>query len=140
VAGVIDSLVLGVAWLIFSFASRKNPIQFPALLDYSSAALLVLLCFIYYFAFEGLFSSTVGKSLVGLMVLEKDGDVCSFQASFRRNLLRFVDWLPFLYILGAIAVVMSTKRQRIGDRVAGTIVTKAPEKDLNPPPAPFLFH
>ena len=139
-AGVIDSLVLGFAWLIFSLASGKSLMHFPALPDYSTLALLALLGFIYYFVLEGLFAVTIGKSLLGLIVLENDGDICSFRASFKRNLLRFVDWLPFLYIVGTIAVVMSTARQRIGDRFAGTIVTKVPEKDPNPPPAPFLFH
>jgi uncharacterized RDD family membrane protein YckC len=139
-AVVIDGLVLGFAWLIFSLASGKSLMHFPGLPDYSALALLALLGFIYYFVLEGLFAVTIGKSLLGLIVLEKAGDICSFRASFKRNLLRFVDWLPFLYIVGTIAVVMSTDRQRIGDRFAGTIVTKVPEKDPNPPPAPFLFH
>jgi uncharacterized RDD family membrane protein YckC len=37
-------------------------------------------------------------------------------------------------------MIVSSDRQRIGDLVARTIVTRAPEKDINAPPAPFLFH
>jgi hypothetical protein len=39
-----------------------------------------------------------------------------------------------------IAIVLSADRQRIGDRFAHTIVTDEPERDINPPPVPFLFH
>lgn len=139
-AGVIDSLVLGAVWLIFLIASGKSLMHVPLFPDYSALVPLALLSFVYYFVLEGLFGATIGKSLLKLIVLEKDGEVCSFGASFKRNLLRFVDWLPLLYLVGTIAVVISKNRQKIGDRLAGTIVTKTPEKDPNPPLAPFLFH
>lgn len=139
-AGVIDSLVLGAVWLIFLIAFGRSLMPVPLFPDYSTLVPLALLSFVYYFVLEGLFGATIGKSLLKLIVLEKDSEVCSFSASFKRNLFRFVDWLPLLYLVGTIAVVISKDRQRIGDRLAGTIVTKASEKDPNPPPAPFLFH
>jgi uncharacterized RDD family membrane protein YckC len=105
-----------------------------------NAGYLAALTFAYYFPQEALFSFTIGKRLLGLRVLGKDGDPASMRESLIRNFLRFVDWLPFLYILGAIAIVMSTGKQRLGDTAAGTIVTLAPEREINPPPAPFLFH
>ena len=83
---------------------------------------------------------TIGKILVKLRVVETSGDPCSFGGSFKRNILRFVDWLPAFYILAAVLLFVSHERQRLGDMVAKTIVTTAPEKDINPPPAPFLFH
>lgn len=139
-AVVIDSLVLAVMWLIVSLAYGHNLAHLAAFVDYPLLGSLGIMTFLYYFVLEGLFAATIGKSAAKLTVLESNGDVCSFGASFKRNLLRFVDWLPLLYIVGAIAVLSSADRQRIGDRVAGTIVTQRPEKDPNPPPAPFLFH
>ena len=139
-AAMIDLLILAVLWLILSMAYGYNPAHIMVFLDYDVFGSLAILTFLYYFFLEGLFAATIGKSVTKLTVLESSGDVCSFGASFKRNLLRFIDWLPVLYIVGAIAVLLSTDRQRIGDRVARTVVTLRPERDPNPPSAPFLFH
>jgi uncharacterized RDD family membrane protein YckC len=139
-AAIVDSLIIGAAWLFISIAPGPNPVSFVTLLTSLSLAELVCLATGYYFVLEGLFAQTVGKLLMRLIVLEKNGDSCSFSASFRRNILRPVDWLPFLYFVGLVAAATSGGRQRIGDRFANTIVTNSPEKDPNPPPAPFLFH
>jgi uncharacterized RDD family membrane protein YckC len=139
-AVVIDSMVLAVVWLILYLAYGHNLAHLAALVDYPVLGSLGIMTFLYYFLLEGLFAATIGKSVARLTVLESDGDVCSFGASFKRNLLRFVDWLPLLYIVGAIAILLSGDRQRMGDRLAGTIVTQRPERDPNALPAPFLFH
>jgi uncharacterized RDD family membrane protein YckC len=140
IAGLMDSLILATLWLIFSILLGQSPMQFIAFANYFALALLALLTFIYYFVQEGLFSGTIGKSVAKLEVLQTSGDQCSFRTSIIRNVLRFVDWLPVLYLIGLIAVTTSADRRRIGDRFANTIVTKKPPKDPNPPPAPFLFH
>jgi uncharacterized RDD family membrane protein YckC len=139
-AAVIDSFVLTVAWLILSLGLGLNLAHLATAVYFPFSSSLATVAFLYYFLREGLFAATIGKSVTKLTVLEKNGDVCSFGAFFWRNLVRFVDWLALLYIVGAIAVLASINRQRLGDRVAGTIVTQRPERDPNPPPAPFLFH
>jgi uncharacterized RDD family membrane protein YckC len=139
-AVVIDSLVLCVVWLVLYFAYGYNLAHLGAFLDYPVLGSLGIMTFLYYFILEGLFAATIGKSVARLIVLESNGDMCSFGASFKRNLLCFVDWLPLLYIVGAIAILLSGDRQRLGDRLAGTIVTQRPERDPNPPSVPFLFH
>lgn len=139
-AMIIDSLVLAILWQSLSIASGQGYEQFMRLPNYVSLSTLALIAFAYYFLLEGLLNASLGKSLFKLTVLEETGDPCSLEASFKRNLLRFIDWLPFLYLVGGVSVMISANRQRIGDRFARTIVTKAPEKDLTPPPAPFLFH
>lgn len=140
IAGLVDSLILALLWLVLSISLGQSLMQFAAFTNYSTLALLAVLTFVYYFVQEGLFSTTIGKSLAKLEVLQTSGDQCSFSASFGRNILRFVDWLPTLYLIGLIAVIASSDRRRIGDRFANTIVTRKPQKDPNPPPAPFLFH
>jgi len=143
-AGIVDSFIVALVW--FVLMGRWNAL--PELFTITSAtstppttvAYLAIVTFAYYFVLEWLFASTIGKSLLRLRVVGVDGDACSLSASFKRNLLRFLDWLPLFYIIGALAILTSPDRQRVGDRVAATIVTKSPEKDLNPPPAPFLFH
>jgi uncharacterized RDD family membrane protein YckC len=144
-AAALDSLIVALVWILLMAAGGESFSQFLTIdgalsLNLPSAGYLVIIVFAYYFLLEGTFASTLGKSLMKLRVLTEDGDPCSFGASFKRNVLRFVDWLPFLYVLAVVTMVVSHDRQRIGDKVAETIVTRAPEKDTNPPPAPFLFH
>jgi uncharacterized RDD family membrane protein YckC len=139
-AGILDSIVLVAIWGAIVFSNQQG---FSSAVEWWTSPLfayLAVVVFVYYFFLEGLLGATVGKHLLGLRVYDKNGDMCSFGASFRRNIFRFVDWLPFLYIVGAVAILVSRNRQRFGDRIAGTIVSNAPEKDINPPPAPFLFH
>ena len=135
VAGLIDSLIIGLVWLGLLAALHRG-----INVEWANAGYLGAITFTYYFLQEGLFSLTIGKRLLRLRIVGREGDPASVKESLLRNLLRFVDWLPFLYILGVLSVVISTERRRLGDLVAGTFVTPAPEKDANPPPAPFLFH
>jgi len=138
--GFIDCVILALLLSIFLIASGQNPVSSSALLSISGFSILAIVAFIYYFLQEALFSATLGKSIVKLRVLDRNGNECSFSASFKRNLLRFIDWLPLLYVVAAVSIMASAQGQRLGDRLAGTVVTERPEKDRNPPPAPFLFH
>ncbi len=142
-ASLIDNLILGFVFLIFLYTSGKDLMHLTEVSNYSyysALALLALSSFLYYSILEGLRATTIGKSILKLTVVQRNGEVCSFEAALKRNLLRYVDWLPILYFVGTIAVMTSSDGQKIGDRLAGTIVTRTPEKDPNPPPAPFLFH
>ena len=133
-ASIIDSIVIALAWFLLINSLRQAPATMRSGLYLATAS------FAYYFLLEWAFSCTLGKGVMKLRVVNREGDPCTLGASFKRNLVRFVDWLPLLYALGGIIMLTSHERQRLGDRVAGTIVTSAPEKDINPPPAPFLFH
>ncbi len=139
-AGIVDSLVITLAYVALIFVGQGASTFSSISLNLATSVYLIVITFAYYFVLEGTFASTVGKSLLKLRVLGKDGDPCSFRASFQRNILRFIDWLPVLYLVAAFTILTSRDRQRVGDRVAATVVTRAAEKDINPPPAPFLFH
>jgi uncharacterized RDD family membrane protein YckC len=54
-----------------------------------------------------------------------DGQPLTRQKVAIRTVLRLVDGLPFLYLVGFIAMVASKQKQRLGDMAAGTIVVKA---------------
>lgn len=81
----------------------------------------------YFVLLEAIFGATIGKLILGLRVIKEDGSRVGFGASFIRNLLRIVDALPILipYLLGAILIWRTPTRQRLGDRVAKTMVVKA---------------
>ena len=66
--------------------------------------------------------ATPGKKFVGLVVLHADGTPVRLPASLIRNLLRAVDFLPFLYGFGLLAMLINRDFQRLGDIAAGTVV------------------
>ncbi len=68
--------------------------------------------------------ATLGKMALGLRVVRVDGAPISWSESVIRNLLRIVDCLVF-YILGAILIWTSPLKQRLGDKVAHTVVVKS---------------
>lgn len=71
-------------------------------------------------AFAG--GRTFGKAALGIRVVDVDGSPLSFLAALIRNLIRVVDLLPGVYLVGTIAVLATTRNQRLGDLAAGTIV------------------
>lgn len=78
----------------------------------------------YHFLIEGLWDGfTVGKRIFGIKVVHEDGSECSVGSAFVRNLLEILDGL-FYYLVGFIVMAASEKRQRIGDRLAGTVVVR----------------
>ena len=63
-----------------------------------------------------------GKQLMGLRVIHDDGTPVGWAASLTRNLLRFVDILPFGYTLGILSCLNHPAFKRLGDIAAGTLV------------------
>ena len=80
----------------------------------------------YYVVMESQMGGTVGKLALGIRVVNEDGSPVTLQGSLIRNLLRVVDGL-FFYLVGAILIWTSPKKQRLGDRVAKTVVVPASE-------------
>lgn len=78
---------------------------------------------VYFIALEGRYGQTVGKRLAGIVVLtEDDGDI-SMRDSLLRNVLRVIDGIVF-YAIGVVLIVLSDRDQRLGDRVAATVVVR----------------
>lgn len=84
------------------------------------------LVFVYYVALELAIGQTVGKLLLSVRVVRTDGGRPSVTAITVRTLLRGVDWLPALYLVGFITtLVTGARRQRLGDLAAKTSVARA---------------
>ena len=77
---------------------------------------------VYLILLEGWAGATVGKWLLGLRIVGPDGHVPGLTKSLVRNVLRLVDTLPALNILGIVLIALSPERARFGDRIAGTRV------------------
>ena len=77
----------------------------------------------YFILFEWLLSGqTPGKRLIGIRVIKMGGYSLRFLDVLLRNLMRVVDFLPLLYGVGAASLVLTSRCQRLGDLVAGTLV------------------
>jgi uncharacterized RDD family membrane protein YckC len=73
-------------------------------------------------ALEARGGQTPGKRLLGLEVRYLDGTPCDARAAVFRNLFRFLDWFPGIYLVGGFAIASTRRRQRLGDQAAGTSV------------------
>jgi len=97
--------------------------------DLAQAVLVVL-----YFAVSLLYGiltewlwrgQTVGKRLLRLRVMDANGLRLQASQIVVRYLLRAVDLLPGLYLVGGACCILNARRQRLGDIAGGTIVIRA---------------
>ena len=65
---------------------------------------------------------TPGKRMLGLSVIHDNLTPVNLGSSLVRNLLRTIDFLPFMYLTGLIAMLCNRRFQRLGDLAAGTLV------------------
>ena len=84
-------------------------------------ALYSLFSFAYFALLPGLTGWTIGKLLVGIRVVGKDGNLAGLGRNVVRWLLFVVDGF-FLLLPGLITMLASKGHRRIGDMAAGTFV------------------
>jgi len=85
--------------------------------------LVFMLEWFYPVLFEVYFhGASIGKHAMKIKVVHDNGTPIGWSASLIRNLLRAVDFLPFLYGLGLISMLSNRQFKRLGDLSAGTIV------------------
>ena len=112
---LIRGAILAVVYLVLGLLG-----QFGAGL---ATIILFLVTWWYMALFEVLNQGrSPGKQLMGLRVVHDDGTPIGWAASLTRNLLRFVDLLPFAYTLGIISCLSNRAFKRLGDIAAGTLV------------------
>ncbi len=70
---------------------------------------------------------TPGKRALGIAVVNDDGTPLRWPAALTRNLMRAVDFLPFCYGFGLLAMLANRDFKRLGDLAAGTVVVYRPE-------------
>lgn len=87
--------------------------------------------------FEVRNGQTPGKKAMGIHVINDNGTPVNWSASILRNLLRSVDFLPLMYCVGLISMLLNREFRRLGDLVAGTLVTykEQTEQRTELPPA-----
>ena len=97
----------------------------PALL---AMTLMFLVWMTYAIVAEYRFDGTLGKHIMGVVARTEDRRPITLLQAIIRNLARTVDAIG-LYLVGFIVALPSTRSQRIGDRLAKTIVFELDKPD-----------
>jgi uncharacterized RDD family membrane protein YckC len=133
---VVDTLVqvgVGLVGIVLLLATSLT--QGPAGIARAWAAigpaLFVLLTFSLYWGYFAVFEiawkgQTPGKRAAGIRVIKESGAPVDVASAILRNLVRAIDWLPALYGVGIITMLLNRHSRRLGDFVAGTIVVHEP--------------
>jgi uncharacterized RDD family membrane protein YckC len=119
--GVLLLLLFASAFLFGAFTNRTSMMGkwFIAIF----IALDFLIIWGYFTLFEAFWNGqTLGKHAMKLRVIKDSGRQITFFEALSRNLLRFVDYMPALYLVGVITMLCTKRHQRLGDLAAGTIV------------------
>lgn len=122
-AALIDAAIQGTALIglgIFALVSPQSALTI-AFVTLGSFAVF----FGYDIAFETRASGrTPGKRVSGLRVVRTGGEPVTFVSSSVRNLLRVIDLIPGMYLVGIVTILLSRNNQRLGDLAAGTLVVR----------------
>lgn len=121
---LLDLLIQGAAALVLTLLISAAT---PSIGGYMVEALLIAVNFAIFFGYYVVLEAigggqTLGKRALGIRVVGADGSHCGWGRSVLRNLLRVVDWMPFLYGVGIIMVATTREHRRLGDFVGGTVV------------------
>lgn len=86
-------------------------------------AVFLVLIFAYMILFEGWWSRTPGKALLGMMVITNEGQPIGMRRSLIRFAGRFVDGIA-ANLVGVLIMLNDPCRRRMGDKWAGTMVIR----------------
>lgn len=87
-------------------------------------AILGVVAVPYHVFLEGTTGQTLGKKLFRITVVRENGEPCTYRGAAIRTAFRVVDWLPAVYLAGLTSMVVTARRQRLGDIAAGTVVVR----------------
>ena len=125
-AALIDNLtwLIGIGWLFGDLIA----IVYDASPEVGGmAALVVFSAWFNYFSFcEWRWGQTIGKNATRIEVVGPAGDRPTFAQASMRNLLRLADVL----VIGWVMIATDRRRQRLGDKVAKTVVLRRAPKPL----------
>ncbi len=120
---LLDGAIVALAALLvpFVFELEAGGGSRPSYLSVAGYAALISL--FYRVPFEGLLGWTPGKRIFGIRVInERTGRRPGLFRALLRTLLRPFDGPFGLYLPGWLAAMLSDRRKRLGDWVAGTVV------------------
>ena len=128
VAALIDIVILGIVFIVMAIAFGSSEAEggnANVSLTGGSFVLFLLIDLAYYIGFEVVMMATPGKLAMSLRIASADETPLTPGRIALRNILRIVDGLPVLYLVGLVTVAASKRNQRIGDMAARSVVVAA---------------
>jgi uncharacterized RDD family membrane protein YckC len=118
-AFIVDLLIRGGIFMVL--------VQVMVFLGRSGWGLMAICYFLLEWFYPVLFEvfwggATPGKRAFNLIVVNDNGTPVTIGASVTRNLLRAVDFMPFLWAFGLLSMLFTRDFKRLGDLAAGTVV------------------
>jgi uncharacterized RDD family membrane protein YckC len=119
---ISNAIDLGIVWIIITISQATGLFSItPATLIMSSA----MLAWVYHLFFIVLFrGKTPGMRFIKIEIIKTSGGIVEFQDLILRWIMRPLDITFTLGTLGLFLILGSDKRQRLGDRLADTVVIK----------------
>lgn len=115
---IVASNMIGKLLSVLAFIS-------PDVANTASTIAFFVISVGYGIAFEWLWrGQTIGKRVLGLRVMDARGLKLHVSQIVIRNVLRLVDMLPALYLVGGVACAVNRYSQRLGDVAANTVVVR----------------
>lgn len=131
---LIDTLIIGVLEIVFSFAAfvltnQLTRLELPRFIGDYLAVIFILASFLIFFGYFIILEiflngETPGKRLFHLRVIKDNGYPLSPMDAVIRNIIRVIDFFPALYGVGVIVMFSNKRAKRLGDYAAGTLVVK----------------
>lgn len=122
-AVVIDTLLCTFVCVVYSLFVINRALIPRIIVGFQRYWMVFLLFMILYFtAWEATHGFTLGKAVTGLTVVSADGTPVSRWEALVRNVLRVVDMLPGVYLVGLFVAMYGDRNQRVGDIGGRTLV------------------
>lgn len=122
--GLFSGLIAGVVVAIIAMLTHTSTDAALARMQDTGAVAFVmglLGSVLYHSIMEGLHGSSIGKMMVGIVVLREDGRPCRYVQAIGRSFAFFFDSL-FFGLVAHSSMKDSPRQQRFGDKWAGTVV------------------
>jgi uncharacterized RDD family membrane protein YckC len=137
IALLVDTLIwlAGLFMLGLVFWAIQPAVEAFSQISYQWAFAIVtfvifLLNWGYFTLFEAFCNGrTPGKRVAKIRVIQRSGRPIGFFESLARNLVRYVDQIPFFYAVGVVVMFITRQHQRLGDLAAGTLVVRDREQE-----------
>lgn len=119
--GTLSALIAAAAFVVAPDPTGSVAVNTAVLL---LQVLTVAVGFGYFVYTEGRYGQTLGKRALGIVVVSEDGEPIDSGDALVRNVLRIVDALPGMFLLGAVLILLTERGQRVGDLAAETVVVE----------------
>jgi uncharacterized RDD family membrane protein YckC len=132
IALLVDYLIWGAAFLVLSLLAALILPDIKAFSNISeqwAVAIFTIIFFLFNWGYFTLFEAfwngcTPGKRVAHIRVIQRSGRAIGLFESMARNFVRYIDQLPFCYVVGVISMFVTRQHQRLGDLAAGTLVVR----------------